>query len=69
MDHIEDMLPEKMLVTHKKLMRNYLQMNPLSGMRTNSATLPVTMGSFGGPGGISPTTSPLTPIRFGYGPY
>jgi hypothetical protein len=67
MDHIEDMLPEKMLVTHKKLMRNYLQMNPLSGLPANSATQPAAMGSYGG--GISPTTSPYTPMRFGYGPY
>ena len=69
MDHIEDMLPEKMLVTHKKLMRNYLQMNPLSGLPANKATQPAPMGSYGGPGGFSPTTSPYTPNRFGYGPY
>ena len=65
MDHIEDMIPEKILLTHKKLIRNYQIINPdAEPPALNSNT-----GIYGGPGSISPMISPNTPIGYGYGPF
>lgn len=65
MDHIEDMIPEKMLLTHKKLIRNYHIINP----DAEAPALTANTGIYGGPGGISPMIAPHTPIGYGYGPF